>query len=243
MIRAFIIVGLLLHSSVAMAFHEIDAFDRSANTGGGAGYYFTGSPRFKGYDCTICHRNSAKRISIQLGTELSSGVYRPGFVYPIDVRLIGEHRGLMSAFNPNTFAAEVLGAGNEAVGTLTTTAGNIVSVVDNGRVAVAEGFGTGETEWRFTWSAPVDPVPATLYLAMLDGDGASDPINRFIDPLDDDVAVVSLTLCPEGQTCTPPDEPEQDKSPAGCTASGQPASLWGLGLLSLLLVRRRRSKA
>ena len=72
------------------------------------------------------------------------------------------------------------------------------------RVAVAEGFGEGETEWAFAWFAPSEPVAATLHIAMLDGDGASDPEVRFIDPLSDDVATMTVRLCPVGQDCPPP---------------------------------------
>jgi uncharacterized protein (TIGR03382 family) len=224
----------------ALGFHEVDSFARTANSGGGAGYYYTGSPRSKGYDCNICHVNAAGRISVELGSELTSGVYQPGLVYSIDVKLLGEHRGLMSAFNPNTFTAEILGTDGQPVGSLTAPLAGVVEIVDDGHVAVAEGFGRGETEWRFSWAAPPDSVPATLYLAMLDGDGATDPIIRFIDPIDDDVALVRLHLCPMGQTCPPPSPPEEEKSPAGCHAANGVGSAWPLGLLLVLMWGWRR---
>ena len=59
------IVGILvlLWASPAVAFHEVDSFARKAY---GDGAYFTGSPRFKGYDCSICHTKGPGSIAIDL---------------------------------------------------------------------------------------------------------------------------------------------------------------------------------
>ena len=241
MMRLVVIASITLLASPALAFHEVDSFDRSANTGGGASSYYTGSPRFKGYECNICHVDAEERISIELGGNLVSGSYEAGLIYRIDVRLLGEHRGLESAFNPNTFTADITDFDGNPVGQLSTGVGSIVEIVDEGRVAVAEGFGNGETEWTFSWFAPDTAVPARLHIAMLDGDGANDPVRRFIDPLNDDVATATLDLCPAGMQCEAPPEPEEETSPAGCSAGG-PASSGSVALMiaAFLLVRRRR---
>lgn len=227
----------VLASSPAAAFHEVESFDRSAVTGGGNGSYFTGSPREKGYDCRICHVGAEGRISVELGGDLTSGRYEPGLIYRIDVKLVGEHRGLESAFNPNTFTADVTRPTGQTVGRLATSSGSIVELVDDGQVAVAEGFGNGESEWSFSWWAPEEGTPATLHIALLDGDGASEPVRRFIDPLNDDVATAKLSLCPVGMECAPPAPPAEETSPAGCRAAGgrfSPSSWLFVGLLCIL---------
>ncbi|MBL4635104.1 MAG: hypothetical protein JKY56_14625, partial [Kofleriaceae bacterium] len=148
---------------------------------------------------------------------LSSGSYRAGLVYTIKLALEGEHKGLESAFNPNTFTAEMTDSEGNPVGRFTASG---INLEKDFTVAIAEGFGNGEDEWEFTWLAPEIAVPATLYIAMLDGDGASDPERRFIDPLNDDIATMELFICPDGEVCNPPDEPAEERSPAGCSAGG-----------------------
>jgi len=217
---ALAVFAVLVLSSPAEAFHEIRSFSRTANTGGGAGAYFTGSPRFKGYDCSICHIGAPGRISIQLATdppELAAGRYEPGVLYRIDVEMVGGHRGLESAFNPNTFALEVTDAAGAEVGSLLTAPTGIMRLADDGRVALAEGFGNGETAWTLHWRSPDSPVPATLHLGAVDGDGASDPERRWIDAPNDDVAIVALSLCPNGSVC--PDSPSaaQERSAVQCS--------------------------
>lgn len=223
-------------ASPAFAFHEVESFSRTANSGGGSGMYFTGSPRFKGYDCAICHVDAARRISIEVDSSLMTGVYTPGLIYPITVRLVGEHRGLTSAFNPNTFAADFTGAAGLPVGHV-ASGGQQVLLESERSVAVAEGFGEGETEWSFSWWAPTEAIPATLHIAMLDGDGASDPIRRFIDPLNDDVATFALELCPVDTVCET-NEPAQpaDVAPMSCSMLGGSSQLHWASLLLLLLI-------
>ncbi len=241
--RAILVLAILGCATPALAFHVVASFNQSANTGGGAGAYYTGSPRDKGYDCTLCHVDTEQRIAITLGGNLVSGTYEPGLVYRIDVRLVGEHRGLGSAFNPNTFTAVITDDNGFPVGTFGSPFDGIVEVVDEGRVAVAEGLGEGEDEWSFSWSAPVDAVPARLYIAMLDGDGASDPDNRFIDPTNDDFAEIRLDLCPSGFVCAAPSVPTEETSPAGCSV-GQTTPPWGWALLIAAgaLLRRRATR-
>lgn len=241
MMRAILMLSILVDASPALAYHQVFSFDQSANIGGGAGAYYTGSPRFKGYDCTLCHEGAEQRISIALSGSLVSGTYEPGLVYRIGVKLVGEHRGLGSAFNPNTFTAAITDDSGVAVGTFASSFDGIVEVVDEGRVAVAQGLGEGEDEWILAWAAPVDAVPARLYIAMLDGDGASDPETRFIDPFNDDFAAIRLDLCPAGMVCPEPSTPQQETSAAGCSV-GRAGPSWVLPLLisMVALLRRRR---
>ncbi len=229
--KVILILFLMLSGGTAEAFHEVLSFDESANIGGGAGNYFTGSPRSKGYQCHVCHVGAQQRIRIGLNSSLSSGEYQPGLVYTIILSLQGEHKGLQSAFNPNTFAAEVLDADGNPVGRF---AGRGVELRNDYTVAIAEGFGEGETQWEFSWWAPPEPVAATLYIAMLDGNGAGETERRFIDPLDDDVATLEIRLCPKGEVCPHPDPPDVETSPAGCSAAGTQNGLLSLFLLLLV---------
>ena len=241
MMHWIFLLAVLLASSSAHAFHEVSSFSRTANSGGGNGQYFTGSKRFKGYNCGICHVAAEQRISIGFESELSSGVYTPGLIYPITIKLRGEHRGLQSAFNPNTFAADFTDGEGNPVG-LVAGGGQAVLLEDERTVAVAEGFGEGETEWNFSWYSPAEGTPVTLHIAMLDGDGANDPVNRFIDPLNDDVATFQLALCPVDEVCEAPLLPPEEIAPMGCSASEPKSSTLALALLLMLLSRQRKRR-
>ncbi len=240
-----VIFVLLCLGGSAQAFHEIESFARK-DKGGGNEAFFTGSPRFKGYDCRICHTKTDDKISIGLEVnrpELAQGIYETNTGYIFTVKLIGEHRGLDSAFNPNTFMFEIVDQGGTPVGDYLPGPAP-VELVDERRVIAAEGFGEGENEWSFTWFSPQEAVgPLHLYLAMVDGDGAGEPELRWIDPLNDDVATLDLRLCPAGQPCPKgPSDPEIE-SAVHCGVTGQDSSgpLWFYLLLSLVLVAGRRS--
>lgn len=231
---ALAVAAIVLLPSLALAFHEADSFARSANTGGGNDRYYSGSPRSKAYECSICHVGAEGRIAIELVSPLRSGVYTPGLIYPIELRLIGEHRGLDSAFNPNTFTAELTDELGRPVGRWAAGSDSVVELRDQGTVAIAEGFGNGESSWSFSWWAPEEGGAATLYVAMLDGDGASDKVTRFIDPLHDDVATLRLPLCPVDEKCSESPATEGPGSPAGCSSTGGADP--GAGMVLLLLV-------
>ncbi len=230
--------AMLATTGPASAFHLEPSFRQSANTGGGGGIYYTGAKRSNGFDCGICHLNAEKRISIELSTALSSGVYTPGLIYPIKVKLVGEHRGLDAVFNANTFTSEIVDDAGEPVGFFAGD-GALISLQGEESFAVARGAGEGRTEWEFSWWAPAEPIPATLYLAMLDGDGCSDSEEGCVEPLNDDFATLQLKLCPEGQTCEDAESPGNESAPMACAAATGASPLSGLALLLVLLYGRR----
>lgn len=221
-----LLIAWLSFASNAWGFHEIESFSRSEN-GGGHGAFFTGSSRFKGYDCRICHTNTAGAISIALDVnhpELLQGQYEANTGYAITVKLVGEHRGLDSAFNPNTFMLEFVSDEGESVGDYLPGPAPI-ELVDERRIIAAEGFGEGETEWRFTWFSPRESAgPLTLHIAMLDGDGAGEPELRWIDPLNDDVATLTLRLCPVSESCPARASDIETKSKVHCNLAGTNSS-------------------
>tara|TARA_R110002096_G_scaffold434832_1_gene658031 strand:+ start:5399 stop:6139 length:741 start_codon:yes stop_codon:yes gene_type:complete len=242
MMRWLIALAILAAPSSALAFHQVSSFSRTANSGGGNAQYFTGSKRFKGYDCSACHVGAEGRISVAFDSALSAGVYTPGLIYPITVRMIGEHRGLESAFNPNTFTVDFTDSEGNPVGLVSGGAPQIVLAAER-TVAVAEGLGEGETSWDFSWWAPDVAVPMTIHIAMLDGDGADDAIRRFIDPLNDDIATFSLDVCPEDEGCETDGTANGDAeevAPMGCSSSGRGPVSGALALLLILFVGRRR---
>lgn len=242
--RALVIAAALVaFAGEAAAYHEVRSFPVSANFGGGAGYYYTGSPRFKGYTCALCHTGGEGRASVSVTSDpaelTASGTYTPGQTYRIDVELIGEHRGLGSAFNPNTFTAEVVDQGGAAAGALGVGDDPVVELTGGGQIAIAEGFGNGETTWSFFWSAPDADGPLGFYLALLDGDGASDPEVRFIDPFNDDVATFTRTLCRRGAECAePPPEPEPESPASGCQSAPGGGPWWLAAVLLAVFWRR-----
>lgn len=241
--KRLLIVALLLvwGAQPALAFHESESFSEA---GHGDGSFFTGSPRFKGYDCGICHTEAAGEISIDLKVnrpEFLEGRFSPNTGYSITVKLVGEHRGLESAFNPNTFFLELITDDGEAAGSFIPS-GFPVITLDDSRLIGSEGTGEGETEWSFSWFSPRDPVgPVTLYLAMLDGDGADQVDTRWIDPLNDDVATMVLRLCPVDMDCEATDAPEQFASTAHCSMSSSKTPVsWLLIFAFAVLWRRTR---
>jgi hypothetical protein len=239
-------IALVAWLDVSWAFHEIESYDRAIQ-GGGHNQFFTGSPRFKGYDCRICHTGSEGRIKAEIAVnraELLEGVYEANTGYTFIVTLVGEHRGLDSAFNPNTFTFEIVNDMGESVGDYILGEGPL-ALANERRVVAAEGIGEGETQWSFTWFSPREGLgPLTFYLAMVDGDGAGEKELRWIDPLNDDVAIVRQRLCPKGQTCQEPETPDPPVSPVHCSSgsSGSAATLLLLGAFLLLgLGQARRS--
>jgi len=49
-------IGIVVHcTSSAYAFHDARSFETPMVEGGGGGQYFSGSPRWKRYDCSVCH--------------------------------------------------------------------------------------------------------------------------------------------------------------------------------------------
>ena len=246
--RALVLVLVWLGlSSNAWAFHEIESFSRT-EMGGGNGSFFTGSPRFKGYDCGICHTNTPGKISIKLEVnrpDLLQGQYEANTGYAMTLSLVGEHRGLESAFNPNTFMLEIVDDEGQALGDYLIGPAP-TELIDEGRIVAAEGFGEGENQWSLTWFSPREITgPATLYIAMVDGDGAGEEELRWIDPLNDDVATMSLRLCPVGETCSPPASRDETESAAGCSVGGKNSStsLFLILLLAMALLRKHPVRA
>jgi hypothetical protein len=226
-----------------LAYHPIASFDESPSLGGGGGNYFTGSPRFKAYDCTICHVDPDERIAVELATEppeLADGSYTPGQIYQVTLRLAGEHAGLGTTGNQNTFMAEIAGDDGSAAGAYVGFDTLQLRLGGGDRVIGARGRGP-ETEWEFEWRAPAAGYgAATLHVGLVDGNGAGDFEQGRTDPNGDDTAMLALRLC-EGQPgCAAPAAPLDLESPAASCSAGGAAGPGGAILVLLALGVRRR---
>jgi len=233
------VIALLLAlgwAAPAQAFHGQADFDKPAMEGGGGGTWFTGSPRFRRWDCTLCHQNAPGRIRMTLATEpaglVRDGVYAPGAIYRVTVSLQGEHRGLGAALNPNTFVLEAVDDQRRPAG-LFAGLGAAVERPPGQELVVARGEVEGQTAWSFEWIAPEPGSgPVTIHLAGVDGDGAGDRLGRTGDPFGDDVFVGSLRIQEEGNV-----QPEDQSTRAtGCSASGAMGTGAPIWLVMLLLL-------
>jgi len=220
----------------ARAFHDPDEYGHEAMQGGGARSWFTGSPRFAGYDCSMCHVQAPGRAGLVLSSSpeglFDTSRYVPEAEYRITVRLEGAGRAAGSAADRNAFTAEaVLDDGRAPAGTLDAS-DDRVQLVDDGRVVGPSASFASGTEWSFTWTAPpAGSGPVWLHLAAVDGDSDGSPAG-------DDVATRALRFGELGGTQT---ATEAGYDAAGCAAApGRTAEapLWAVVLL-LAAVRRR----
>jgi hypothetical protein len=221
-------------------FHQPPSFEAPAGDGGGNRMYFDGSPRGKAYDCSACHDRAAGTIAAQIDfTPSADGAYTPGTAYTVTVTLAGEHAGFGTANNQNGFVAEFVHDDRTVAGTLAPPASGVTQTIDDGKVIAGEG--KAATSWTFTWTAP--PAGAvTLYLGMVDGNGAASVTVPQNDPGGDDVATARVRLCESAPGCddAPAPPPKPESAAAGCSAGGAPGLLIAL---AALLVRRRRALA
>ncbi len=132
---AILLIGLGWCGS-ALAYSDTTTFSRDPSAdpaGGGGGIYFTGSPRYSGLNCTVCHIGGPSDISIRLsaledGTpaRLFDDGYQPGVLYEIEVafaedRLAPETACDRSGPDPcdlNLFAMEIVDRAGRPAGKL-----------------------------------------------------------------------------------------------------------------------------
>jgi hypothetical protein len=226
----------MLLAPEAVAYQAVTSFRRPAIQGGGSGLYFTGSRRFGGLDCSACHLDAPGRMHLELESSppelMSEGFYKPWETYAITLRMHGEHRGLSSPTNDNTFALEVVDDAGAPRGTFREVELGTLQRIDGEVEIDGVVFGaTNRTTWSFEYTAP-DPGSGRLavHVAAVDGDGGASwpPPGPSRDPLGDDVFVHSWRLCEQWTECeTGADERTSHRSPAslGCHAArhGMPA--------------------
>ncbi len=234
-------------ASPAYAFHTEDLFEESAATGGASGVFYTGSPRAKNWTCAACHLDAPGVVSLTLSsmprTLFADLEYEPGQTYTITVGMTNETKGLEASSNYNSFAMEFLDPEAMPLGGFFGFDEAILSTIGmNGGVLFAIGQKNVRlTEWTFSWQAPMDgPDYVDLYLAGVDGDGASDATVASSNPGNDDVVTGALRIARQGAT-PPPPIPKTGVSGSGCTAvPGSQDASWLVLLVMVWAARRRR---
>lgn len=214
-------VALFGAPTAARAFHAGQLFDQPAGAGGGGGVFYSGAPRERGWDCTACHLDPPRTISLAVTSApaalLTGGQYVPSQTYSLIARLVGEHAGLDSPqSNYNGFTVAALDAHGAPVGRFGGYSAD--DLYDGGFVLASAGRQTAVTEWRFTWTAPPAGSGAvTFYFTALDGNGAaSAPGVVLTDPWGDDFAALVVTAG-ESSACAHP------RAPARCDAHARHA--------------------
>ncbi len=261
-VAAALVAGLW--ASTAHGFHGTD-FVTSANEGGGSRMYFTGSPRYKNYDCTVCHVGAPGSVSVELASDspdLLAGSYTPGAMYAIEVTMVHATLGDTSrpnGYDFNGFVAEVIDDGGRLVGNYDTP--NPASVYTMDRAGgdprvVAGRADKGETEWTVHFRAPeAGAGRLSLYLAAVDGNAANGGVETPVDPLGDDVFAGKWRFCEKSSSCTRSfdntsyeDAKYAAASPAGCAIAAAyqkprgELAIWGLGVFAVFACRRRSWK-
>jgi hypothetical protein len=259
---------LLGQAGPAHAFHPLATFGKSAlEKGGGAGLYYTGSPRWLGYDCSICHVGAAGEMRVALASELfSAQSYRPDEPYVITAQMViaaGGGHGTSSAagMGETSFLAEM----NDDLGQPRGSFGEVPCPGDNGCPEHLQPFGgapgviagvSTQTLWSFVYRTPeAGTGRITFHLGAVAGDDAatwSAPgLRPPTDPLGDDVFVTKVRICEVGTSCDLgfPDPVDDDsfESPAACalTAGAPHGTRHAAGfvlVLALALLRRRRAR-
>lgn len=238
------LLALTVGAREARAFHAVDSFSDAASVGGGSGTYYTGSPRFRGWNCTACHLDAPQELLLNLNAEpatlLTERSYQPDTQYTITVAFANETRGLEANANYNTFAAELVDAAGEPVGGFFGFDENLMKTTPAQDVLFARGQKNVQvTSWTFKWqSPPAGTGYVDLYLVGVDGNGANSATEAS-DPLGDDVSVGTLRIAEEGVPA--PDPSARGVTGAGCTAA--PGLELGLVLVlgaGLMLRRSRR---
>lgn len=198
---------VLLAGGRARAFHVGSTFDALPGKGGGGGTFYTGAPTERGYTCAACHLGAEGKIRASLSTApaglFESRRYTPGQAYTVSLKLLNEHRGLSSSrSNFNGFTIVFLDGKRQHAGRISGYAAD--EYYGSGSAILASaGKTVGTGSWSFTWTAPpAGTGPVTMYLGLVDGNGAdSPPTQTLTDPLGDDVVMASLVLS-DGSTAS-----------------------------------------
>ncbi|HHH31635.1 MAG TPA: hypothetical protein ENK57_25260 [Polyangiaceae bacterium] len=244
----------------AEAFQDAASFVRSVHLGGANGILHTGSARFRGYDCRMCHQDPPGRMRLDVRSDpphlLEERRYEPGQAYTLTVTMLDEHLAVGSEDNQNMFVAEVVDDRALPRGVFEEIELSTLQRADGDVNIEGAVFGaTNLTTWQLLWTAPsVGSGRLSFHIAAVDGDagtGAAEP-RPPTDPFNDDVFVGRWRLCEGTDSCDPTflDQAPVDRtSPTahGCSAGGgAPApgeSGWWWVVAGVLVAASRRRVA
>ena len=190
-----LLVVLLFPVSTATGLQFYFFFEGPSSTGEAGNRYFTGSPRYKNYDCRVCHVDAIGKIQVRLWTE-PEDIFRVGYEpekeYKVRLSLLEETRAPgTKIFSTNNFCVEVLDRVGRTAGTFdlgfpTNPIQELFDpvVLSPDGTTVLSGFFYFELDWEWFWTAP-EPGSGTVtfYGGFVDGNGD-------LKTFHDDVAVI-----------------------------------------------------
>lgn len=259
-------VWAALAAAPAHATHAPDRFRTPAAVEGFDRTYFTGSPRWRGWDCSICHQGE-ELVSLEATSQppdlFESGTYEPDATYVVTLLLQGEHLGLgieedwEIEQNINGFAADVVDDAGRGLAVFAGADPVRFRLYEQGTVLasypVRDELDDAPDEWTFPLVAPPRGAgPMTLYVGAVDGGGARatspDEPGPPVDVANDDPASLAVRLCERDAQCNPavpPASPPTSPAASCRAAPGARPSFSGaavalIALLAPQLARRRR---
>jgi len=178
-------------------------FEAPYSRGGSGNEFFTGSPRYKRFDCSACHVGAPREIRVDLRTEPENVFdvgYRPGETYRVFLALEEELRApAVKILNTNSFCVEAIdGSGRQAgqfdPGFPYTPISKLfdpVSLSTDGTTIIG-GFLHFDLVSNWLWEAPPEGTgPVTFYGGYVDGNGD-------LKTFGDDVATIRKTAAEIG---------------------------------------------
>jgi hypothetical protein len=196
-----LIFVLIFPTATATGYQFYFFFEGPSNTGEGGMRYFTGSPRYKNYNCRICHVGDPGLIRVRLWTEpdnIFEVGYEPGREYRVRLSLLEElKKPERKIFSTNNFCVEVLDRVGRTAGTFdlgfpTNPIQELFDpvVLSSDGSTVLSGFFNFELDWEWFWTAPDQGTGAVVfYCGFVDGSGDLKAFNN-------DVAVLKQTAEP-----------------------------------------------
>jgi hypothetical protein len=209
--------AVLLMTTLVLAFPTTASWHTSPTLVGGkpgaGGIYGTGGQSDHGITCAVCHINAAGQIGASFSVSPAwakvggQDAYQPGTTYQITVNLTGEHLGVGTTTNQNGMNLTIEDVSGKPVGTFTSDTGVTSSACPSSFPATAptgttylfgdchgvlfiQKTGSGNTTWKFSWTAPpAGTGTVTAYYGLVDG---KDPGGKSC--LDDDVKVGTFKL-------------------------------------------------
>jgi hypothetical protein len=197
-----LLVGIIFPVSTATGLQFYFFFEGPSSTGQAGNRYFTGSPRYKNYDCRICHVGDPGLIQVRLWTEpenIFEVGYEPGREYKVRLSLLEELRKpAFKIFSTNNFCVEVLDRGGRSAGTFdvgfpTNPIKELFDpvVLSPDGTTMLSGFLFFELDWEWFWTAPEPGTgTVTFYCGFVDGNGDLTAFNN-------DVAVLKQRANPQ----------------------------------------------
>lgn len=197
------LVVAMVAPRAAYAFHAGQSFSDPPGAGGGGGIFYLGTPKERGWDCSMCHQGAPKRIRLRLTSEppelFEQFQFQTGIRYAVTASMEfdpgADEIGVGFSGNTNSLSATFEDDAGVASGLTTGVADDWT--VTNGATLTYKGTKPGVKTFTFNWFAPdaASAKATTLWLGLVDGNGGA-ALDTFQDPLGDDVFMTHVRLTP-----------------------------------------------